>query len=499
MTGDVGAARSAAAALAGLALLAGCRDPLPPAPAVPASIEIVAQPDSVLFEAERVDLGFTVRAADGREIADRIFEVRWSSEDTLVAMVEPGGALTGRTAGETRIRVELLGSIPPLEALVSVKVVREGGVLWRFVPPAGHTFPTLGGATESTDGEVVYVFSRDIYTTATGRLHAVDAATGAPRWEVELPGAYGPYPTVGPDGTIYSTGEWVHAVTPAGAVLWAFNLEIGPPGSFLAQTLSPGGDTLYVAGAYRFWAFDARTGEVFWSRDGEDGYSLFTVPPTLSDDGAVIYVPRSAVPFQARDARTGAVLWQVPNAEFGEGHHMHGAAPWGDVLLVSFRYYRQALRRSDGALLWQTDRGNGYTEPAIDPQRQRFYEQSNTHGLIARGLDGEMLWRTANHAGQAPVWAGGPLLTDDGTVFLAAWTGFWAVDTYADGALRWKYPAAQDELIWFHGAPLLVDGRVISFSADTLYAFRTRRARLAAESPWPMWRRNPQRTGAPQR
>ncbi|MBI4519873.1 MAG: PQQ-binding-like beta-propeller repeat protein [Gemmatimonadetes bacterium] len=465
---------------------------------MPGSLTISPLPDSVVFEDEQVRLGFVVRDTNGAEIRDHTFNIRWSVADTAVARVDHAGNLKGLRAGETWVRAQLLVVGPEITAQLPVKIVREGEVLWRVAAPAGERFTTHLGPSLSRDGMVVYV-STGSTVTLNGRLYALDARTGARLWDIELEGDLAVYPMVGPDGTIYTTGENVHAVSPEGAPLWSFDLGIGPPGTFLGQALSPSGDTLYVSGGRNVWALNARTGAVIWQWQGGQVVDLL-VPPTVSADGKVLYAPRSWGSIQALDTHTGSLVWQIADPEeqpYEHNHFAHGPVPWGELLLTPLRFRFDAYRARDGASLWQSFSGNGYTEPVISREFNLLYEQTSSHGLVALTPQGEVRWRSpGRETEQAPIWSSGPLLDRNGTVYLAGWTGFVAVNTRANGVPRWRYPASESDTLAFHGAPLLTnEGLVLSFTRDTLYAFRTQRAKLETNSPWPMWRQNPQRTG----
>lgn len=496
--------RSLGIALIGL--LACGDEPTTPSPPgsrspLPARVEIRPPTDSVLWTGDRLRLGFDVWDSAGQLIPNP--NVRWTSSDTTIATVDLIGMVRAVSSGRVEIRIEVLVREPRLADTLVLLVHREGDVVWTFSAPPNDRFATMGGAALSHDGRTVY-FTTYLSGARNGRIHAVDARSGAGIWQLPLQDPMGGvYPTVGPDGTIYVTGERVHAVAPSGTLRWSRDIEADTYGDFLAQALSFTGDTLYVSGNRRVWALEAATGVVLWTWPAGAEYvaNLF-VPPTVSADGRALYVPNSAGPFQSLDTRTGAVVWQVPDPEpipYEHAHFSHGPVPWDGMVLLPARLQLHAYRATDGQHLWSSFSGNGFTEPVVDPELGLLYMQTTSHGLVALRSDGALAWSTTRDVQQAPIWAGGALLAEDGTGYVAAHAGLFALNTRAGGTVRWRYPAPPSVILPFYGAPLLTpEGLLISFTEDALYAFRTRAARLHPTSPWPMWRRNPQRTGTAQ-
>jgi outer membrane protein assembly factor BamB len=495
-----------------LALAACTRDaqpptvPPPPEPRpVVASVEIVAG-DTLLITLAQYPFRAVARDSAGAEIPD--VPLAWSVTSATLALVSADGVVRARREGEvgvivTAVRSDAADVPDPAPADTMWATLRvAGSVRWRFAPGAKIT--SAGGAYAlSPDGSVLYLSIFGVPNVGT--IQALNALDGEPLWAVTLTGIYGNPPIVAPDGTIYIPGRTVYALSPAGAVLWSYETERPPDStlgaSFLAGALSPGGDTLYANLGLYVAALDARTGDEFW-RALHDTSIRLLVPPTLGADG-VLYVARSSWQMYGLDAATGAVLWEIVLED--NIRWAHGPVPHGDHVYFPLRHRLYAVRRPQGTVertLLEDVPTQGVTEPVIDPDLPgvRYVQVGGSRGVHALDDSGAVLWfsgQHGNYTGQAPVWAGGAALSEDGTIYISSATRFWALDSKREGEAVWRYPPGfLDPDIWFHGAPLIgYDGTVYATTEDTLFAFWGH-TRLATRSPWPMWRQNPQRTGA---
>jgi outer membrane protein assembly factor BamB len=149
------------------------------------------------------------------------------------------------------------GAVRALDATTGVSRWSSAAFAWS---PGSASLPGIGPTSSLTlSGDVVYAVARD------ARLHAFDARTGAPRWDVAIgvPNVYGSAPVV-VDGTVYAVTNAVHAVDAAtgasrwiapvgGAPLYAYV----PPNVRAGIVYAPGGDA-------RLHALDAHTGVPRW-------------------------------------------------------------------------------------------------------------------------------------------------------------------------------------------------------------------------------------------
>ncbi|MEU1727819.1 PQQ-binding-like beta-propeller repeat protein [Nonomuraea sp. NPDC005692] len=162
----------------------------------------------------------------------------------------------------------------------------SGRELWRS--------PYAGGADApvAADG-LVYVAG-----------HALDAATGRPRWHVET----GENTVVAPAGKVVylgGAGERLHALDAAtGEERWNVPLGAAP----LTAPL-PDGDAVYVRGTDGvLHALDARTGRRRWIFP--TGVGLAGTTPAADRRRVYVEAPDGAV--HALDAASGTVLWRTP-------------------------------------------------------------------------------------------------------------------------------------------------------------------------------------------
>ena len=181
-------------------------------------------------------------------------------------------------------------------------------------------------ATPTVDGDRVYVQG------ATGRLFALDVATGAVRWSKDY---------------VADLGTEVPAWGMAGAPLVEGDLLI-----CLAGAESDG----------KVIAFDKHTGAEVWralSSDWDPGYNA----PVVFDVGGVrqliVWHPRAIT---SLDPRTGEQYWEVP-FDVQLGVTIATPVRGGPYLLVSSffngsRMLRLNLDRPDASLVWRSEESN---------------------------------------------------------------------------------------------------------------------------------------------
>jgi len=304
---------------------------------------------------------------------------------------------------------------------------------WRVEVGEGYSTPLLVGDT-------IYTFTR-----RNGRevAAALDAGTGATRWETgyELPytpsapaKAHGAGPKATPvfaDGTLVTMG--VTGVVTAfdaarGSRLW----QTAPPAEapFYSAAASPvanGSLVLTHPGNYEpLTAFDRRTGEVRW-RAGAGGFFMSPLVATFSGVPQIVTFAQDGI--LGVDLGTGAVLWHHPWQGGGTG----GASPIvvGDLVIVSasgtgmlaVRPTRTGSTWSVQAV-WETPEASMYTNnPAV--------MDGVIYGLSSRGAGqfvavdartGSVLWKGPGREAtqEALVTAGSLLfiLKDDGQLLV---------------------------------------------------------------------------------
>lgn len=123
----------------------------------------------------------------------------------------------------------------------------------------------LGGPVDSAPAIVGGIV---VAGTTTGYLHALDAATGAPRWQAEIGHAVVSSPCI-TDGRVYcgAVDGWLYAHDLAtGQRLWR-----GRTGrSVIAPPLAIGGRIVCGSTDGRLYAFDPATGTILWRTEAGD-------------------------------------------------------------------------------------------------------------------------------------------------------------------------------------------------------------------------------------
>ena len=301
-----------------------------------------------------------------------------------------------------------------------------------------------------------------------GKIYALDAGTGTLVREYPVRSAHGNHIVAGGVLSVNVTEGmqgWVQAFAVSdGHELWRAATHGRPSGAPLVvagrvYTCTAEGDV---------FAWQTPDGTLLWHR--AVGPILFSAP--TSGDG-VLYTSRAVnapeVPsVQALDTETGTVRWQ---AELPASSTSPLVA-WDGVVYASTHEGCVALHAADGTLLWRRNaRWHQTSVPCLlehtlyvsssewlrhRPSGQRT-RQSSLHAYVEalRTTDGELLWRqrlgadTGAGSVTAPAVAGGVVYVgaDDGRLYAL---------NAEDGALRWSRQTGGSLL----SAPVVGDGRV---------------------------------------
>jgi len=245
----------------------------------------------------------------------------------------------------------------------------------------------------------------------SGRLHAFDAATGAPRWTIQMGGPVGGVSMTATNGLIFARTrlDTLAAYRESdGSLAWGRQfptLDVGTAavdsGVLYAVAVNPS-DQQHVGFLY---AFDPATGQPLWH----------TQLTGMSVDSTSIPVP------------------VVANGAAYVSASRQGAGTTSDNLLV-------AVSLATHAILWSA----GVTGRDLAATGSTVYvsgEASDLSGTIplsaVEASTGKTLWsQPIAHAGQAGGFLSPPLVSG-GTVFVSTYGGYaYALDA-ASGAQRW--------------------------------------------------------------
>ena len=354
-----------------------------------------------------------------------------------------------------------------LSALTSAVTGKSGDVLWTF--PAGPGSSGPGGSTpdlceanfgidnagpvlDDTGGGGVYFTSEH-----TGwRVYALDAATGAERWNVTTADTTSATAPAVAGGSVFFgalRGGAVRLVS-VNATTGAPRWDVAAPGKGVAAppTVPGDGSLLYITLDDGLHAFDTATGAAVWSDTGKLT-GCGNTAPQLDAAVGVLYAAggRSVNGVQALDAKTGAHIWSaLPQVDNPWASPVLGGKQLftaGFVYTGTESYYTgvaYGLDAATGALAWQQNLTT-LDQYAYAPQTPavadgRLFFGGATPTLFALdAATGKLDWQAARvcqgHLWMVPAVAGGTVYTgcDAGQLF--------AFDA-ATGAKRWTYAAS---------------------------------------------------------
>jgi outer membrane protein assembly factor BamB len=294
------------------------------------------------------------------------------------------------------------------------------------------------------------------------RVVALDAKTGAVRWEQRIPTTPGvPFHGM-PHANIVAAGDLL--IVPAwdifaldrrtGAIRWEFEQPDDYPGW---GEVSVANGRVYAA-AWYLYSIDAQTGVMQWRVDvGQESATEQAWRP-IETDGIVYLSTKPAgnrvdSHVVAVEAVTGTVLWRFSLAGSGPGNSGSiGPPAIRDSVLVIACENRKvyALDRRTGQLRWTYEgSGNPYSAGAV------ILDNTVVTGVdAAEGLDlatGQLLWRWGP-IGTVLV----PITPAEGTALISS-AVVYAFD--ANGKIRWRYggerwgqPVFTTAATYYHGA-----------------------------------------------
>ena len=340
--------------------------------------------------------------------------------------------------------------------------VKPGDVIWEFGVGKVESSPTIG-----SDGTIYFV--------AIEKFYALNPE-GTKKWEFKSPYGGDVPPAIGSDGTIYLGGDRnLYAIDPNGSLKWAFKRE-----DFGRKTLSPSigiDGTVYVAS----------TGGDFYAinLDGTKKWKYITAPiessTAIGIDGTIYFCSKGNILYALNS--DGTQKWSLRMASYL--NNSPAIASDGTVY-VATRNGLYSIDPDDGALKWSF-RLNlvVYSSPVVGNDGT-IYVGSLDENLYAIKSDGTKKWVFKTGGS---VWSS-PAIGNDGTIYFGSTDKkIYAINP--DGGEEWTFETAGAVLF----SPVIGNnGTIYIGSGRTFYAIKTS-STGPANSPWPMYGQNAQRTG----
>ena len=335
---------------------------------------------------------------------------------------------------------------------------------WRVEVGEGYSSPIIVGST-------VFVFARQ-----DGReiLRALDAASGAERWQAGYALPYTPSsPTAehgaGPkatplahEGKVFTLGiSGVVAAfdTTAGTLVWRTDAPAEPPYFSAASSPLglPGAVAVHPGNYDPLTAFDAATGAVKW-RTGSGGAFMSPTEATLRGVPQVLSVTQSGVMSVAPS--DGRLLWESPWTGGNKGGIMptvHGndivvSAAGSGVMAI-----RPSLRNGSWTVekVWETTEVEMYlSHPVVVGETLYGFSTKARGQLFALDMrDGHLRWlgppRQATNVAVTKAGSFLLLLQDDGELIVAFANNnqFEPLKRYKVGDLTWAQPVVSGRRI----------------------------------------------------
>jgi outer membrane protein assembly factor BamB len=244
------------------------------------------------YQSERSTAGYRLVATNPNGTAKWESSTRFALEEYSAPSIGPDGSIYILTYGGS--------SNSKLYAFNT-----DGSLKWSFATPTGY-YTTSRTPAIGANGRIYFVSAP--YNSSTGRLYAIDPATGTPVWTVELNDIVSytqPSPVIGPNGAIYVPGTRLRAFAPNGTLLATSSvatraegaLSLGPDGSIYS---SYGGDG-ESSGPY-MQAFNADLSLRWFKYYGSHR-------AMVGPDGGIYTSTSYSV--AKLDPATGAVLWSL--------------------------------------------------------------------------------------------------------------------------------------------------------------------------------------------
>lgn len=302
-----------------------------------------------VYHADRPDRIIAFDAVSGREL----WRQTLSAEDGVQAHIN-----TALGGGADAIYVGTQ------QGVVYAFAAADGELLWKRRLSSEVSAPPVAS------GRLVVARSND------GRIHGLDAGTGAPRWVQE---AAVPALSLQGSSRAYIAGDRVFVgldngrlmaiATDSGEVLWETAVGIPTGRSEFERLVDLDADPVYDGGTLYVASYQTRiaavspvSGRIQWSRD-------LSTHQALRFDGARLYVSTADAQVLALDPDNGVVLWRQDGLSGRQitAPLLHG----GMVAVADFRGYMHFMSPEDGRFLGRLRLSEApiTADPASDGER----------------------------------------------------------------------------------------------------------------------------------
>ena len=369
-------------------------------------------------------------------------------------------------------------------ATTSITIAEPGTLKWRYdIGRRVRSSPAIG-----PDGTVYFGANDD-------NLYALNSQDGSLKWSFATGDAIDTPPTLDADGTVYfgSNDNYLYAVSPptdgsqSGVEKWRYDTgEVFDEHSSVA--IAADGTLYFGSRNDHLYALDPEKGSVQWSYLA--GGAIIAAP-AISPEGNIYFGSDSevyAIRPPSNGGTSGEYIWDYSTAGFTTWTSAAIGAD-GSIYNGSQGDYFYALNPEDGNLQWRYGAsGDIRTSPAIAADGTVYFGSRDLY-LYAFDPDNSSTYKWRYETGGNV--DSSPAIGADGTVYFGSGDyNVYALDP--DGKQLWFYDLGSSTL--YSSAALAPDGTLFIGANDGLYAIHTASAGLM-DSPWPKFGQNNRSTG----
>ncbi|HEU5077958.1 MAG TPA: S8 family serine peptidase [Opitutaceae bacterium] len=284
-------------------------------------------------------------------------------------------------------------------------------------------------------------------------------------------------PALGTDGTIYiTTSTSLYAIAADKTHKWTKDLDDG----FGSSPALTSAGNIVVHSNDGFLRVYSPSGTELWST-AVTGNSYSS--PSIAPDGT-IYIGSTDHNLYAVNGDTGAVKWKYDTG--GEIYASPAIGTDGTIYIGTMSSKFLAVKPT-GSLAWSYSTGDSITSSAAIAADGSLYFGCYDKKVYCLTSGGTLKW---SYTTGDQIRASSPAIGSDGTVYIGSYDGCLYVIS-STGALTKKYQTGS----YIRSSPMLIEDAVVVGSDDGRYYILTATGEGMANSPWPTYRQNVQRTG----